>query len=72
MGDLELITAPTPIEIANRVRFEADADLRDSDAASNNNDADISITAGVSGENNHAYDFGFVSIGGVGGEIQVS
>lgn len=55
------------LTIINNGGADAEADLRDSDAALNNNDADITITAGINGENNHTYDFGFVTIGGVGG-----
>lgn len=49
--------------------IDADADLRDSDASMNNNDAEINFTSGIAGENNHTYDFGFVTVGGVGGGI---
>lgn len=66
-GSVQTPLSTYELTIINNGGVDADADLRDSDAALNNNDADITITAGVNGENNHTYDFGFVTIGGVGG-----
>ncbi|MFY7886366.1 MAG: SdrD B-like domain-containing protein, partial [Dolichospermum sp.] len=38
-----------------------DGDIRDSDGILNANNADVAITTGGYGENNHTYDFGFTS-----------
>ncbi len=36
-------------------------DVRDSDGSLNGNSADVTITTGIFGENNHTFDFGFTS-----------
>lgn len=66
-GSVQSPLSTYELTIINNGGADVDADLRDSDAALNNNDADITITAGINGDNNHTYDFGFVTIGGVGG-----
>lgn len=66
-GSVQAPLSTYELTIMNNGGVDTDADLRDSDAALNNNDAEITITAGINGENNHTYDFGFVTIGGVGG-----
>ncbi|HJV19607.1 MAG TPA: SdrD B-like domain-containing protein [Sediminibacterium sp.] len=55
------------LTVANNGGMDANADERDSDGLMNADDAEIAVTTGVAGNNNHSYDFGFVTSGPVGG-----
>jgi hypothetical protein len=66
-GSVQAPLSTYELTFANNGGVDANADERDSDGAYTGNDADIAVTTGTVGSNNHSYDFGFATIGTVSG-----
>ncbi|MBR2647328.1 MAG: hypothetical protein IKD55_00665 [Sediminibacterium sp.] len=66
-GSVQAPLSTYELTFANNGGVDPNAGERDSDGAYTGNDADITVTTGVAGSNNHSYDFGFATIGTVSG-----
>ncbi len=55
------------LTVADNGGVDANADERDNDGVFNGDDAEIAVSTGGAGNNDHSHDFGFVTAGAVGG-----